>query len=60
MTLGFFGDRAGNRGTLHEAINVAAAFDLPVATICENTLYGVGTRQTGVRNGIFKRDRRIS
>jgi len=50
VALCFFGDGASNQGTFHEAINIASAFDLPVVYVCENNLYGVGTRQTNVRN----------
>jgi TPP-dependent pyruvate/acetoin dehydrogenase alpha subunit len=50
VALCFFGDGASNQGTFHEAINIASAFDLPVVYVCENNLYGVGTRQTDVRN----------
>ena len=45
----FFGDGASNQGTFHESINIASAFSLPVVYICENNLYGVGTRQADVR-----------
>lgn len=46
----FFGDGASNQGTFHEAINIASAFDLPVVYVCENNMYGVGTKQCDVRN----------
>ena len=45
----FFGDGSTNQGTFHEAINIATAFDLPIVYVCENNLYGVGTRQSDVR-----------
>jgi len=31
----FFGDGASNRGTFHEAINAASAWQLPVVFVCE-------------------------
>lgn len=40
----FFGDAAINEGAFHEAANIAAAWKLPVVFVCENNLYGVGTR----------------
>ena len=45
----FFGDGASNQGTFHESINIASALSLPVVYVCENNLYGVGTRQADVR-----------
>ncbi len=35
----FFGDGASNRGTFHEAVNMAAVFDLPIVFVCENNMY---------------------
>ena len=50
VAISFFGDGASAQGTFHEALNIAAAFKLPAIYVCENNLYGVGTRQTDVRN----------
>jgi len=43
VTVAFFGDGASNRGTFHEAINMAAALNLPAIFVCENNLYQVFT-----------------
>jgi pyruvate/2-oxoglutarate/acetoin dehydrogenase E1 component/TPP-dependent pyruvate/acetoin dehydrogenase alpha subunit len=45
LSVAFFGDGASNQGTFHEAVNLAAIWDLPVIFICENNGYAVGTRQ---------------
>jgi pyruvate dehydrogenase E1 component alpha subunit len=39
VVLGCFGDGSSNRGTLHEAMNLAAVWKLPIVWICENNLY---------------------
>jgi acetoin:2,6-dichlorophenolindophenol oxidoreductase subunit alpha len=39
----FFGDGASNRGTLHEAPNMASVFKLPVVFVNENNGYGSTT-----------------
>ena len=39
----FFGDGASNRGTFHEAANMAAAWNLPVIFVCENNQWASTT-----------------
>lgn len=35
----YFGDGASEEGVLHETLNLAAKFDLPVLFVCENNLF---------------------
>ena len=35
----FFGEGASNQGSFHEALNLAAAWNLPLLFVCENNLY---------------------
>lgn len=39
----FFGDGAINQGVVHEAMNLAVIWDVPVIFCCENNLYAVTT-----------------
>jgi pyruvate dehydrogenase E1 component alpha subunit len=43
VCLCFFGDGTSNRGTFHEAANVASLWKLPVIWLCENNLYAIST-----------------
>jgi pyruvate dehydrogenase E1 component alpha subunit len=39
VAVAFFGDGTTNIGAFHEALNMAAVWDLPVVFVCENNLY---------------------
>src|SRR5690625_3121928 len=39
----FFGDGATNEGSFHEALNIAAIWQLPVVFVCENNEYGMSS-----------------
>jgi TPP-dependent pyruvate/acetoin dehydrogenase alpha subunit len=43
VTACFFGDGAANEGAVHEALNMAAIWDLPLIFVCENNLYAAST-----------------
>jgi 2-oxoisovalerate dehydrogenase E1 component len=53
----FFGDGASNNGIFHEAINLAAAFQLPTIFICENNLYAteVHIERVSASDGVVAR-----
>ena len=40
VVFSFFGDGASGRGTLHEAMNLAAVWKLPIVYVCENNQFG--------------------
>lgn len=50
VTMCMFGDSASNQGTFHEAVNMAAAWKLPVVYLCENNGYGVSVAIQTVTN----------
>jgi pyruvate dehydrogenase E1 component alpha subunit len=53
VALAFFGDGAVAQGQIHEAINLAATWDLPAVFLVENNQYGEGTpveKQHNVQN----------
>jgi TPP-dependent pyruvate/acetoin dehydrogenase alpha subunit len=43
VALAFFGDGATNIGTFHEALNLAALWDLPAVFVCENNHWAEST-----------------
>jgi len=43
VTVVSFGDGATSIGAVHEAMNLAATWQLPVLFLCQNNLYGEGT-----------------
>jgi len=46
VAVAFFGDGATNQGMVHEALNLAAVWNLPVLFVVENNLYGEFTPQS--------------
>jgi pyruvate dehydrogenase E1 component alpha subunit len=53
VALSFFGDGAVAQGQVHEAVNLAATWDLPAIFLVENNQYGEGTpvdKQHNVEN----------
>ena len=48
VALNFFGEATTNKGDWHEALNLAAIWNLPVIFLCENNLYGVSTHISDV------------
>ena len=43
VAVSFFGDGASNRGTFHEAMNMASVWNLPLVFVCENNNFGMST-----------------
>jgi pyruvate dehydrogenase E1 component alpha subunit len=43
VSIAFFGDGAANEGSFHEALNLAAIWQLPVVFVAENNGYGEAT-----------------
>ena len=43
VTVVFFGDGASSQGSLHESMNLASIWDLPIIFVCENDRYAEST-----------------
>lgn len=43
VAVSFFGDGASNEGAFHEALNMAAVYNLPAVFVCENNGYSAST-----------------
>jgi len=43
VTVCFFGEGAAAEGEFHEAMNLAALWQVPILFVCENNLYAMGT-----------------
>ena len=43
VAVSFFGEGGSNQGTLHECMNLASIWKLPVIFVCENNLYAEST-----------------
>ena len=53
VAMAIFGDGTANRGTFHEAVNMAALWRLPAIYLCHNNQYAIATsmaRSTSVPN----------
>lgn len=57
VIVNFFGDGAVNKGDLHEAMNLAAVWKLPMVFLCENNLFGVSTHISDVTTNEFLSER---
>src|SRR3989454_1944528 len=51
VVIAFFGDGGANQGTVHESMNLAAVWKLPVVYLCENNQYALSTASTRTTAG---------
>ena len=55
VAVSFFGDGAVNEGMLMEALNLAAAWRLPVVFVCKDNRWAVSTRSDALTGGGLRR-----
>jgi 2-oxoisovalerate dehydrogenase E1 component len=51
VVIAFFGDGGANQGVVHEALNLAAVWKLPIVYLCENNQYALSTASTRTTAG---------
>ncbi len=51
VVIAFFGDGGANQGVVHEAMNLAAVWKLPIIFLCENNQYALSTASTRTTAG---------
>src|SRR5216117_2796074 len=51
VVIAFFGDGGANQGVVHEALNLAAVWKLPIIYLCENNQYALSTATTRTTAG---------
>src|SRR5437868_6105604 len=51
VVIAFFGDGGANQGVVHESLNLAAVWKLPIVYLCENNQYALSTASTRTTAG---------
>jgi 2-oxoisovalerate dehydrogenase E1 component len=51
VVIAFFGDGGANQGVVHESMNLAAVWRLPIVFLCENNQYALSTASTRTTAG---------
>ena len=59
VVVAYFGDGASNIGAFHEALNLAAVWQLPVVFVCQNNRYGEHTRYEKATSAVRVADRAV-
>ncbi len=60
IALVIFGDGAANQGILHESLNMAAIWDLPIIYLCENNEYGMSAAVERMSSKLPFKDRALA